>query len=229
MRQAGDETRAAQRPLAGDRLVDALGFLARQAVLQTFAVIGLAVERRVAAGPVVGMIGLPLRRGGGGVAGVAGSRRPRPGIGILRGAAAHRIGFQPHQRRQHPGAGLEQGRAVAAGEHPAAAQARGQVAAQRLHQARQAFLVGGRGQQQDAIVGKQPAVHRHTMTLGGFAQPRGKLVEDIGRGGLGRRRQWLNEVGLHQLGQPRGVQTGQTGHSVRACASRRTGCLLSRI
>src|SRR5690606_14552574 len=57
--QAGDEGRAAQRPLAGHGLVDALALLARQPFLQAAAVIGLAVERRIAAGPVIGVVGLP--------------------------------------------------------------------------------------------------------------------------------------------------------------------------
>ncbi|KAG0765574.1 hypothetical protein G6F22_017994 [Rhizopus arrhizus] len=174
MGEACDEACAAQGPLARNGLIDALRFLARQAVLQALAVIGLAVERRIAARPVIGVIRLPLRGRCRRIAGVAGRRGPGPRIGILRGAAAHRVGFQPDQRGQHPCTGFQQRGSVSAREHPAAAQTRRQIAAQRLHQPGQAFFVGRGGQQQAAGGGKQPAVNRDPMALGGFAQPPAK-------------------------------------------------------
>ncbi|CFP66502.1 Uncharacterised protein [Bordetella pertussis] len=43
-----------------------------------------------------------------------------------------------------------------------------------------------------------------------------QLVEDVLRRRLRGRHQRLDEIGLHQLGQPGGVQAGQTGHKLGA-------------
>src|SRR5690606_8443100 len=85
MCQAGDEVRPAQCPLARYGLVDTLALVPRQAFLKAMPVIGVAIERRVAACPVVGVVGLPGRRwrGGGGIARVTAGRRPWPGIRIV--------------------------------------------------------------------------------------------------------------------------------------------------
>ena len=225
--QAGDEAGAAQRPLARHRLVDALGFLARQAVLQALA-------------------GWPGGR-------TAYCRRPsnrRGPTAIARAARwCCRYGCWPRTRARNRDPATRRCAPDRFPARPARAGPR-----RRARAARSGSGPRRRGRRAGAPRGCGPA-----SASGAASLPRRRAWPAAGcdrwraarhaptPGGVGRTRpaRWPADSGYRPARVATalpgwmklactnwgsgGVQAGQTCHSVSACASGRTGCLLSRI